>query len=215
MGVHSGVAETRASDYYGPTVNRAARIMGAGHGGQVLLSSAAAALVVDTLPDGATLRDLGEHRLKNLGRPERVSCSSIRPSGATFHRWRRRAGTTASRPDLWLRRSSGGAEGDRAAPRPRGACSRWWVRGGTGKTRLALKAAADHADRFEEGVFFVDLSPVREIESVLTAIADYVGSREPAGQPLLAELTRNLHEQRALVILDNFEQVIPARDRGR
>jgi class 3 adenylate cyclase len=72
MGVHTGVAETRAGDYYGPTVNRTARLMGVGHGGQVLLSSAAAALVVDELPDGAGLRDLGEHRLKDLSRPEEV-----------------------------------------------------------------------------------------------------------------------------------------------
>ena len=72
IGLHAGEAERRGDDYFGPTVNRTARIMAAGHGGQVLLSAAAAALAADALPDGASLRDLGEYRLKDLGRPERV-----------------------------------------------------------------------------------------------------------------------------------------------
>ena len=72
MGLHAGEAAEREGDYFGPTLNRTARIMSAGHGGQVLLSAAAAALVIDRLPDGSTLRDLGEHQLKGLGRPERV-----------------------------------------------------------------------------------------------------------------------------------------------
>src|SRR5213078_3130135 len=72
MGLHAGEAATRTGDYFGPVVNRAARIMAVGHGGQVLLSAAAAALVLDQLPDRATLLDLGSHRLKDLGRPEHV-----------------------------------------------------------------------------------------------------------------------------------------------
>src|SRR3954469_24821232 len=72
MAVHAGEAERRGDDFFGPTVNRTARIMSAGHGGQVLLSAAAAALAVDDLPEGASLRDLGEYRLRDIGRPERV-----------------------------------------------------------------------------------------------------------------------------------------------
>jgi class 3 adenylate cyclase len=72
MGMHAGEAAEREGDYFGPTLNRTARIMSAGHGGQVLLSAAAAALVMDALPGGATLRDMGEHPLKGLGRPEQV-----------------------------------------------------------------------------------------------------------------------------------------------
>ncbi len=93
----------------GPTVNRAARIMGAGHGGQVLLSSAAAALVVDALPDGATLCILAAIASRTWVDRSGSSSSSIRPSGATFHRWRRLAGTTASRPGplpSWVERRS-------------------------------------------------------------------------------------------------------------
>src|SRR3954447_8615468 len=72
IGIHAGEAELRDGDYYGSAVNRCARIRGLGHGGQVLLSEATAALVRDDLPDGVTLHDMGEHHLKDLTRPERV-----------------------------------------------------------------------------------------------------------------------------------------------
>jgi len=212
MGVHSGVAEARASDYYGPTVNRTARIMGAGHGGQVLLSSAAAALVVDALPDGATFRDLGEHRLKNLGRPERLF-QLVHPSLQSDFPPLTTAGRDAHVPtqtSAFVGREEELKEISRHLAAGTVRLLTLLGPGGTGKTRLALRAAADHADRFEDGVFFVDLSAVRDTEAVLTAIARAVGLRESTGQSLLAELTRHLHEQRALVVLDNFEQVTPA-----
>src|SRR5262249_26866348 len=72
MALHTGAAEERDGDYYGPTLNRAARLMSAGHGGQVLISQATYELIRDQPPEGASLRDLGEHRLKDLARPEHV-----------------------------------------------------------------------------------------------------------------------------------------------
>ncbi len=72
MGIHTGAAEQREGDYYGPAVNRAARLMAVGHGGQILLSQATADLLGDHLPAGVELRDLGEHRLKDLSRPEHL-----------------------------------------------------------------------------------------------------------------------------------------------
>jgi predicted ATPase/class 3 adenylate cyclase len=212
MGLHTGVAETRGSDFFGPTVIRAARLMAVGHGGQVLLSAAAAALIVDELPDAATLRDLGEHRLKDLGRPERVF-QLVHPGLVSDFpplRTPSRAGNLPTQASAFVGRATelkqiDGHLGDGA------------VRmltlvgpGGTGKTRLALRAAAEHADRFADGVFFVDLSAVRDTESVLTAIASAVGLNETTGESLLAELTRQLHEHRALLVLDNFEQVAAA-----
>src|SRR5215218_1210700 len=212
MGLHTGVAETRGSDYFGPTVIRAARLMAVGHGGQVLLSAAAAALIVDELPDAATLRDLGEHRLKDLGRPERVF-QLVHPGLVSDFpplKTPTRARNLPTQASAFVGRATelkqiDGHLGDGA------------VRmltlvgpGGTGKTRLALRAAAEHADRFADGVFFVDLSAVRDTESVLTAIASAVGLNETTGESLLAELTRQLHEHRALLVLDNFEQVTAA-----
>jgi predicted ATPase len=213
MGLHTGVAETRAGDYFGPTVNRTARIMSAGHGGQVLLSAAAAALIADELPDGARLRDLGEHRLKSLGRPERVF-QLLHPGLASDFP---PLMTPSRQSDNLPRQASAfvgrGAELEEIQKRLEDEAVRLLTLvgpGGTGKTRLAIRAAADHVDRFEDGVFFVDLSAVSDTESVLTAIARAIGLSETSDEPMLVELTRQLREQRALLVLDNFEQVTAA-----
>ena len=178
MGLHAGEAATREGDYFGPTLNRAARIMSAAHGGQVLLSAAAAALVIDQLPDGATLEDLGEHRLKDLGRAERIFQLSYPDLPASFPPLvtptRRR--NPPARATVRLRRAGCGAEGDLARLADES------VRlltltgpGGIGKTRLALSAAANEVDRFEDGVFFVDLAAARDSEALLAAIAGAIG----------------------------------------
>ena len=119
MAIHAGDAERRGDDYFGPTINRTARIMAAGHGGQVLLSAAAAALAADDLPDGASLRDLGEYRLKDLGRPERVfqlvhpALESTFPPLATLDH----AARQPARPRDGVRRPPRGAGRGRAPPR--------------------------------------------------------------------------------------------------
>jgi predicted ATPase/class 3 adenylate cyclase len=213
MGLHAGEAEVRAGDYYGPTVIRAARIMSAGHGGQVLLSAAAAALVMDQLPNGATLRDLGEHRLKDLGRPERVfqlvhqGLVSSFPPLPTLNRRPNNLPTQAS---AFVGR---GAELEEIRKRLEDGGVRLLTLtgpGGTGKTRLALHAAADEIDRFDDGVFFVDLSAIRDTESVLIAIARAIGLSETGDGPPREEVARQLRERRVLLVLDNFEQVTVA-----
>jgi predicted ATPase/class 3 adenylate cyclase len=206
MGLHTGVAETRARDYFGPTVIRTARLMAVGHGGQVLLSEAAAALIVDQLPDAAT------HRLKDLGRPERVF-QLVHPGLVTDFpplKTPTRASNLPAQASAFVGRRAELEEIDERLGDEAVRMLTLVGPGGTGKTRLALRAAAEHADRFADGVFFVDLSAVRDTESVLTAIASAVGLNETIGESLLAELTRHLHEQRALLVLDNFEQVTAA-----
>jgi predicted ATPase/class 3 adenylate cyclase len=213
MGVHAGEPASRSSDYFGPVVNRAARIMAAGHGGQVLLSAAAAELVADRLAAGAGLRDLGLHRLKDLGRPERLfqlvhpDLGDGFPPLATLDR---RPNNLPTQTSTFVGRDAELAQiGSRLADRA--------VRlltltgpGGTGKTRLALRAAADEIDRFEDGVFVVDLSAVRAAEDVPTSIARAIGLSEPGGQALLEEVTGRLRRQHTLLVLDNFEQVTTA-----
>ncbi len=209
MGLHAGEAETRAGDYFGPVVNRTARIMAAGAGGQVLLSSTAEALVREQLPDGVTLIDLGEHRLKDLERPEHLfqlvhpDLAVDFPPLTTLNRRPNNLPTQASafvgrEAELETIGKRLGEEGVRlltlTGP------------GGTGKTRLALRAAADQIDTFEDGVFFVDLAPVSDAESVLALIARALGLSETREQSLLAEVTRQLRPQRVLLVLDNFEQ---------
>jgi len=213
MGLHAGVAETRAGDYFGPTVNRTARIMAAGHGGQVLLSAAAAALIVDERPEGATLRDLGEHRLKSLGRPEHVFqlahpdlVSDFPPLTTRSHQ----GDELPRQASAFVGRKAELEEIDRRFEDETVRLLTLVGPGGVGKTRLALRAATDQADRFQDGAFLVDLAAAEEAESVLTAIARAIGLIETSDEPMLEALTRQLHEQRVLLILDNFEQVTAA-----
>jgi predicted ATPase/class 3 adenylate cyclase len=212
MGMHAGEAAEREGDYFGPTLNRTARIMSAGHGGQVLLSAAAAALVMDALPGGATLRDMGEHPLKGLGRPEQVfqlehpDLPSSFPPLVTPARRRTRL---PDQPSAFVGREAELAEiANRLADES--------VRlltligpGGIGKTRLAIRAAADEVDRFE-GVFFVDLAAARDSEAVVASIASAVGLEGTATESLFDELSDRLRDEHVLLILDNFEQVTEA-----
>jgi predicted ATPase/class 3 adenylate cyclase len=210
MGLHSGEAEARIGDYFGPTVNRAARIMAAGHGGQILLSAATAALVQDQLPDAATLRDLGVHRLKDLGRPEHVfqlvapGLVSDFPPLATLNY---RANNLPVQASSFVGRE---ADVQQILARLRDEAVRLLTLtgpGGTGKTRLALQVAAELIESFEDGVFFVDLSADRDTTAVLADIARTIGVSQTSRQSLLEDLQDQLRHQRLLLVLDNFEQV--------
>jgi predicted ATPase len=213
MGLHSGQAQVRAEDYFGPAVIRAARIMAVGHGGQILLSAATAALVMDQLPDGATLLDLGTHRLKDLGRPEHLfqlahpALTRDFPPLATLDRHPNNLPTQTS---TFIGRDAELKEIRRRLEAEAVRLLTLTGPGGTGKTRLALRAAADQIDRFDDGVFFVDLSAVRDVDAVLPAIARTIGLSETSEQSLLADLKRQLRAQRVLLVLDNFEQVAAA-----
>jgi predicted ATPase/class 3 adenylate cyclase len=213
MGLHAGEAATRTGDYFGPVVNRTARIMAVGHGGQVLLSEAAAVLVLDRLPDGAALLDLGSHRLKDLERPEHLfqlvhpDLAHDFPPLATLDRRPNNLPTQAS--------TFVGRDAELGAIRQR--LEEEAVRlltltgpGGTGKTRLALRVAADEIDRFDDGVFFVDLSAVRDAEAVPAVTARTIGLNETTDQSLLQELKQQLRHHRELLVFDNFEQVTAA-----
>jgi class 3 adenylate cyclase len=213
MGLHAGEAQTRTGDYFGPVVNRTARIMAVGHGGQVLLSAAAAALVLDLLPDGARLLDLGVHRLKDLGRPEHLfqlvhpDLAHDFPPLATLDRHPNNLPTQTS---TFVGRA---AELGAIRQRLEDEAVRLLTLtgpGGTGKTRLALRVAADEIDRFDDGVFFVDLSAVRETEAVAAVTARAIGLTETSDGSLLEELKRQLHHHHELLVFDNFEQVTAA-----
>ena len=213
MGLHCGQAEQRGGDFFGPTVNRAARIMAAGHGGQVLLSASAGSLATELLPVGATLIDLGEHHLKDLGRPEHLfqlahpDLPSTFPPLVTV----RRAGTDlpARIAELVGRRDEIAQITTRLAD---GAVRLMTLvgPGGTGKTTLAIRVARDLAPRFADGVSFVDLSSARDANAVLVAIARAVGLGEIIDRSLEDELVERLRDRRTLIVLDNLEQVTEA-----
>jgi predicted ATPase/class 3 adenylate cyclase len=213
MGMHAGEAAEREGDYFGPTLNRTARIMSAGHGGQVLLSAAATALVTDSLPDGATLRDMGEHPLKGLGRAERVfqlEHSDLPSSFPPLVTPARRRSRLPEQPSAFVGRQAELAEVAKRVSDDSVRLLTLTGPGGIGKTRLALRAAADQIDRFEDGVFFIDLSAARDTEAVIASIAGAIGVEATASESLYDELRDRLGDEQVLLILDNFEQVTAA-----
>jgi predicted ATPase/class 3 adenylate cyclase len=213
MAIHSGAAEQRGGDYYGPALNRAARLMEAGHGGQILLSLATEELVRDHLPGGIALRDMGERRLKDLIRPERVFQVIAPDLRAEFPPLR----TLDARPNNLPAQTTPFIGREKEIRAIKEQLSNVNVRlltlsgvGGAGKTRLALQVAADTVDDFEHGVFFVPLAALTDPALVLQTIAQAFDVRETAGRHLKEQLKNHLREKQMLLVLDNFEQVIDA-----
>ncbi len=199
MGVHTGVAEERDGDYFGPVLNRCARLMSAGHGGQVLLSNATAQLV-----GRADLVDLGEQRLKDLSAPERIwqVGAGRHPPLRTLDR--QLHNLAVQRTELIGRK----ALVDEIAV---GLGSARLVSllgiGGTGKTRLALGVAAEVMERFDDGVWFVDLVPVADAQRLPEAIADAVGLALAGSGDATTELGSLLAQRNVLLVLDNCEHL--------
>ncbi len=212
MALHTTAAEPRDGDYLTPGLNRLSRLLAAGHGGQVLVSLAAQELARDGLPSGASLRDLGEHPLRDLYRPERVFQLLHPDLPAQFPPLR----TLATRPNnLPLQPTPFLGREDQVARIVDLLC-RDDVRlltitgpGGVGKTRLALQAAADRLEDFPDGAWFIDLSTLSDPALVPSVVAGVLGVRGEASD-LVDRLSTVLSEQHLLVVLDNFERVIDA-----
>jgi predicted ATPase/class 3 adenylate cyclase len=232
VALHTGTADVRGDDYIGPTLNRVARILAAGHGGQILLSAATWELVRDQLPPEVALHDLGAHWLKGLPRPEQIyqlvapelradfpplvtldrpTTNLPTPATALIGREREVAEVSAL-----LHENSDGRKGADAR------LVTLTGPGGIGKTRLALEVAASLADfapatqpnpseeQFPDGIWFVDLAPISAPGLVASVIAQAFGVHESRGQSFLDSLKHYLRAKRLLLVLDNFEQVVEA-----
>ena len=213
MALHTGSAEERDGDYFGPVVNRSARLEAAAHGGQVLLSGSTASLVEEVLPEGVALRDLGSHRLKDLGRPEQIFELHAEGLQSTFPPLR-----TLDNPELpnnlpQYPSSFVGRTIELAEVRSL-VCDHRLVTvagaGGSGKTRLALQVAAELLDGTGEGVWFVDLAPVDDPRDVPGAIEQALGIRAPVDSTSADALVEVLRPQDILIVLDNCEHVVDA-----
>jgi predicted ATPase/class 3 adenylate cyclase len=211
MGLHTGVAEERDGDYYGRTLNRAARLMSAGHGGQILLSQATYELVRDTLPDEATLADLGEHRLKDLIRPERVFQVGTPDLAADFPPLRTLDRSPNNLPTQ-LTPLIGREQAVQAVVALLTSADIRLVTltgpGGIGKTRLGLQVAAELTGDYADGVYVVELAPISDPGLVAGRITQTLGLVDTSGRPLLDLLVERLRDRRMLLVLDNFEQVL-------
>jgi predicted ATPase/class 3 adenylate cyclase/Tfp pilus assembly protein PilF len=213
MGIHVGPAEWQGHDYaVAHTLNRVARIMAAGHGGQTLLSAAVVEMVRNTSFD-FSLRDLGQHQLKGLYQTEHLYQLVAPDLPADFPP----LNTLNARPNnLPLEPTSLVGRAQEVAA-VRGLLLRSDVRlvtlvgpGGTGKTRLSLQVAAELLDHFEHGAYFVALAPVTDATLVPSTIAQTLEISEQTSKPLLQILKDYFRDKQLLLVLDNFEQVTAA-----
>jgi predicted ATPase/class 3 adenylate cyclase len=213
MALHTGVAEERARDYFGQPVNRVARLLSAGHGGQTLLSNSTYDMVRDTLAQGVRVLDLGEHRLKDLTRPEHIFLAVAEGNGAQFPPLK----TLDNRPNNLPRQTTAFIGREKEVGNVCVMLRRADVAlitltgpGGTGKTRLSMQVGAELLDEFPDGVWFVELAALTDHNLVISTIAQTLGVTEAAGRPLIENLKDYLREKQTLLIMDNFEQVVGA-----
>lgn len=215
MSLLTGAAETRDGDYYGPAVNRAARLTAAAHGGQILLSATTQELVRDLLPAGVSTLDLGHYRLRDVARPEHIH--QLVAAGAT---------PDFPPPDAISVRLTN-------LPQPRtpfvgrhqevqavltllhdqhARLLTLIGQGGAGKTRLSLKIAETLLPEYADGAFFVDLAPITGPDLLPAAVANVLGIPGASGYTLSELIQRYLKHKQLLMVLDNFEHVLDAAD---
>jgi predicted ATPase/class 3 adenylate cyclase len=211
MGLHTGEGVLHGADYVGIDVNRASRIADAAHGGQIILSDATKTLVEHALPEGTSLRDLGQHHLKDIAHHEHLHDVVIESLPADFPPPR----TLDARPNNLPPQLTSfvGRDEETAEVRRLLGTTRLLTltgAGGTGKSRLALQVAGAILTEYKDGAFFVDLSSVMDPALVPSAMAQALGVPESAEQPILDALKDHLRDKELLLLVDNFEQVADA-----
>jgi class 3 adenylate cyclase len=217
MALHAGAAIPVDGDYLAPSLNRVSRLLFVSHGGQILLTETIRRLLEGSLPPETTLRNLGEHRLRDLLEPERiwqVAAPGLLADFPPLISLDARPHNLPAPPTPLIGRESDVAavlqafrEGTRlvSITGP----------GGTGKTRLALETAAELMDDYPDGVWFLDLSGLHDPDLLLPQIAATLGVRESGAQPVAERLAGHFAGQCVLLVLDNLEQFRPQGTVGR
>ncbi len=207
--IHTGTADERDGDYFGPAVNRVARLMAIGHGGQVLVSGVTTDLVQGALPTQVSLRDLGEHRLRDLARPEHVYQLVAPDLVADFPPLRSLHVLPNNLPlqlSTFVGREAEIAEITALIEKHR--LVTLVGSGGVGKTRLSLQVAANSLDGSGDGVWFIELAPLTSGEYIPSTVAQALGlTLAPEGDPL-ENLVRALKATHALLVFDNCEHLV-------
>ncbi|HEX5587923.1 MAG TPA: hypothetical protein VFZ17_11495, partial [Acidimicrobiia bacterium] len=209
MGLHTGGASLRDGDYFGGSLNRAARLMAVAHGGQVVCSRATADLARDDLPGGVELVDLGEHRLRDLSRPERVfqvHAPGLTRTFAPLESLDAYAGNLPAQLSSFVGRERDVADLVRLLDEKR-LVTLTGV-GGVGKTRLALQVAAEALPAFADGSWLCELASVRDPTGVVDAAAGVFRVTARPGLGLEESLVAYLGDQELLIVLDNCEHVL-------
>ncbi len=209
MALHTGLAEERDGDYFGPTLNRVARLLSLGYGGQILLSQATRFLVYNTLPADVSLQDMGQHRLKDLLAPEQVwqLCHPELP--ADFLPLKSLSYLPTNLPRQIT--SFIGRDHEMAEVKSllkSAALVTLTGTGGTGKTRLALQVGAEVLEQYRDGCWLVELAAIADPTLITQAVATVLHLREEAGHPLLQTVENHLRDRQLLLILDNCEHIV-------
>jgi predicted ATPase/class 3 adenylate cyclase len=211
IGLHAGEAHLSGDDYGGFDVNRAARIAGVAHGGQIVVSDPVRALVAADLPTGVGLRDLGEHPLKDVPQPERLFQLDVPGLERDFPPPRTAAPTAGNLPPRltsFIGRDAEVSELRRLLGEAR--LVTVWGPGGIGKTSLAIEVARHETAAYPDGVWFVGLDSTSDPAQVPAAIARSLGLYDGPGRPASEGVARFLAERTTLLVLDNFEHLLDA-----
>ena len=211
MALHTGTADERDGDYFGTPLNRVARLLSTGHGGQTLLSQPTYELTRDSIPTYGSLRDLGSHALRDLARPEQVYQLVHPDLPADFPPLK-----SLDNPNLPNNlpqqvTSFIGREKELASVQEALAKVRLLTltgAGGSGKSRLALQATADLLETYPDGVWLVELAPLADPLLVAPTVANILGVKEEKDKPILMTLAEHLKVKKLLLLLDNCEHVL-------
>lgn len=214
IGLHTGEAEHRDDDYFGPSLNRVARVLSSGHGGQILMTQATYELVRDALPKDTEARSLGEHRLRDLERPETIYQLTVTGLQTDFPPLKSLSELPNNLPlqmTSFVGREKELADVEKLVRKNR--LVTFTGSGGTGKTRLSMQAAANLLSDFEDGVWLVELAPLTEPDLVPQTVAAALKVREEPGRPLMDTLVSHFKDKKLLLILDNCEHLLDASAR--
>ena len=209
MALHTGAVERRDDDYFGPPVNRVARLLATAHGEQSILSQTTYDLVRDSLPPGVSLHDLGTHLLKDLARPEQVFQLRHPALRAEFPTIR----SLSNQPNNLPLQLTSFVGREAEIERVKSLLESYRLvtlsgAGGSGKTRLSLQVAADLLETFPDGVWLVELAAVQDSDQVGRAVADILAIQERKDQLLSSTIAEQVRSKKILLVLDNCEHLV-------